>query len=86
MKKLIATFLLLSIATPCMAMNGYYNPPVRRSVTYYAPAPAPHHYNQPVVVEHHYTRRPHRASTTTKTFATIAGIAGVAMIISAIVD
>jgi hypothetical protein len=79
MKKLIATTLCLSLATPCFAMGRFDN---------HSPNPMPqmqknYRYEQPFV-EQQPPRR--HASATTKTLATIAGVTGVAAIISAIVD
>lgn len=79
MKKIIATALCLTISAPCFAMGRY--------ARHY-----PKHNNRPPcsVYEHrckynnHY--RPCNTSQRTKTIAAVAGVAGVAMIISALVD
>jgi len=84
MKKIIATALCLTLATPCFAAERYYN--------YY---PTPHHNNAPYYhydsrYNHHNgfhnRKKCHRTSHRTKTIGAIAGVAGIALLISAIAD
>ena len=82
MKKLIALILCLMVTTPCFAAGRYHQMPPRR-IHHHQPLPP--HYERRVEYYHdvHYHRGP---STVTKTFGVIAGVAGVAAIISAIAD
>lgn len=78
MKKILATVLCLAIAAPCFAK------------------PPRHHFNRPPRHPHyeyrydyHYNHRCGRECSSyhrTRTFATIAGVAGLATVISAIID
>lgn len=79
MKKIIATALCLTISAPCFAMGRYdrhYPNPNNRP-----PRPV---YEQRYDYNRHY--KPCKTSQRTKTIAAVAGVAGVAMIISALVD
>lgn len=81
MKKIIATALCLTIAAPCFAAGRYHKHYPNR------------HYNNPHY-EYRYERHTHvhrchhncASDHRTKTLAAVAGIAGIATVISAIVD
>lgn len=83
MKKVIATALCLTITAPCFAAGRYRE--------YY---PTPNRMDPPRFEQRYdYRRDDHRppkpachSSQRTKTLAAVAGIAGVAMLISAIAD
>lgn len=78
MKKIIATALCLTILAPSCLAKGKKHP---------APPKRPPHYSYVVYdnhCDHHY--RHHRASERTRTLAAVTGIAGVAALISAIID
>lgn len=80
MKKIMATMLCLTIATPCFAFgrhHKHYPTPLRRP-----------HYTYVVYDNHNdiHVHKPHRTSQRTKTLAAVTGIAGVAAIISAMID
>ncbi len=81
MKKIFTTVLCLGfLATPCMACPRH---------DYYRNYPPKHH--QPQRVEKHYYHNNyyynnHRYSRSTKVLATVAGVAGVAALITAIAD
>jgi hypothetical protein len=72
MKKIIATFLCLAISSPCFALGRG---------EHFAPSQAQ---MQPPVVS--YAQPHHRTSQRTKTLGVVAGLAGIAMIFSAIAD
>lgn len=82
MKKIIATALCLTLATPCFAASRYHDKYPNcgfhnhKHQCYDRCAYNDHH------KRHHYTRTSER----TRTIGAVAGIAGIAMIISAIVD
>ena len=82
MKKIIATALCLTLATPCFAASRYHDKYPNRGFhnhkhQCYDRCAYNDHHNR-----HHYTRTSER----TRTIGAVAGIAGIAMIISAIVD
>lgn len=83
MKKIIAAALCLTMASPCFAAGRYHNyyPQPHNRTTYY------HYENR---YDYHNDCHRHkyynRTSQRTRTLAAVTGIAGVAMLISAIVD
>ena len=82
MKKIIATALCVTLATPCFATGryqNYYPQPNYNNRPYYQYEMEPHHKN--------YHKKHHSCtSKRTRTIGTIAGIAGIALLISAIAD
>ncbi len=80
MKKIIATALCLTILAPSCFARGKGHP---------VPPPKRHPHYSYVVYDNHrdvHVHRYHRASERTRTLAAVTGIAGVAAIISAIID
>lgn len=83
MKKIIATILCLTITTPCFAYGRYHH--------HY---PNRHYYHSHYECRSNHCRYIHRCNhrcahihrSRTKTLAAVAGIAGIATVISAIVD
>jgi hypothetical protein len=74
MKKIIAILMCLAITSPCFAVGREHAPqPQPQPSVSYVQYDAPHH-------------NMHRTSQRTKTLGVVAGIAGVAMLISAITD
>lgn len=83
MKKVIATALCLTITAPCFAAvryKNYYPNPNRMDCPRYEQGYDCRRDN------HRFPRPDCRSSQRTKTLAAVAGIAGVAMLISAIAD
>lgn len=81
MKKIIVTVLCLVLASPCFAAGRYQN--------YYPQQNYNKHYHQYESYYHHknYHKKHHNCtSKRTRTIGAIAGIAGVALLISAIAD
>ncbi len=80
MKKIMATMLCLTIATPSFAFCKHQRPMYHRTDN-------PHYtyvvYNNTPHIRHY---KHQRISQRTKTLATVAGIAGAAAVISAIID
>lgn len=80
MKKIIATALCLTIASPCLAAGRYdYRYPAQRYNMQPKPQYRVEHY-------HHYQPQYKRCSQRTKTLAAVAGVGIAATIISAFVD
>lgn len=84
MKKIIATALCLTLASPCFAAGRFHNqypePAMDRGMV-------PHYEQRYDYHNDIHRQKIHcRTSNRTKSLAAIAGVAGVAMLISAIAD
>ncbi len=79
MKKIIATALCLTLATPCFAAGRFHDKYPNRGFH----NPEPPRYER---CDYNDIHKHPRTSQRTRTIGAVAGIAGIAMIISAIVD